>query len=45
MKKEGCRIEENKLNNTMKMYENIDYFLNNNNLSFTLKKVTLYTVE
>lgn len=28
----------------MKMYENLDYFLNNNNLSFTLKKVTLYTV-
>lgn len=28
----------------MKMYENLDYFLNNNNFSFTLKKVTLYRI-
>lgn len=25
----------------MKMYDNLDYFLNNYNFSFTLKKVTL----
>lgn len=28
----------------MKMYENFDYFLNNNHDSFTPKKVTLYRI-